>query len=523
MAEGPYVVGVDFGTGGARIGVFDRDGTPVTFSSVEFDTSYPRPGMAEQDPDAWWDALVRGMHQAMREGAVAPEEVAGISVDTTSSTVMAMNADGRHLRAAIMWMDVRSSRQATRIAESGEPALKYNGFGPVSAEWGLPKAMWLKDNEPDTYRSATYVCECTDWLIHRLTGEWVFSFDVASSKWYYDNDEGGFPETLYEAVGVDDLLGKFPPRVVPIGEVVGGLRRGVAEELGLREGTPVAEGGVDAHMGAIGLGVVQPGTLALITGSSHVMIGQAARPIHGTGFWGAYTDALIAGQYTVEAGQASTGSMVAWFKRHFAGEAHAEAQRRGVDTYDVLTEIAAGIPVGSDGLVVIDHFQGSRSPYSDPLARGMVWGLTLGHGPGHVYRAILEGICYGTELILRTMRAQEFDPRINVVSGGPSKSELWMQMHADVSGIPIILTKVGEAPVLGSAMLAAVGAGIYPDIPTAAEHMVHTERTIEPHSDRHDEYQFYVDKYVETYPLMKDLVRETVLHAAGTGQSVAGV
>lgn len=140
------------------------------------------------------------------------------------------------------------------------------------------------------------------------------------------------------------------------------------------------------------------------------MIGQAGRPLHGQGFWGAYPDALIPGQYTLKAGQASTGSVVAWFKRRFAGEASATAQRRGVDPYVVLTELAREVPIGSDGLMVIDYFQGSRTPHIDPLVRGMIWGLSLSDGPGHVFQAIIEGICYGTEHIFQTMRAHDFEP-----------------------------------------------------------------------------------------------------------------
>ena len=220
--------------------------------------------------------------------------------------------------------------------------------------------------------------------------------------------------------------------------------------------------------------MTEPGKLALITGSSHVMIGQAAEPHHGQGFFGAYTDAMIPGQYTVEGGQVSTGSIVAWFKNRFAGDAVAEAKRRGVDPYDVLTELARDVPIGSEGLVAIDYFQGNRTPYTDPLARGMLWGLSLSHTPGHVFRAILEGICYGTEHIFRTMREHGFQPGEAVVAGGPTKSEMWMQMHADVSNMPISFTREGEGAVLGSAMQAAVGAGVNPDVQTAAEHMVHT-------------------------------------------------
>ena len=146
----------------------------------------------------------------------------------------------------------------------------------------------------------------------------------------------------------------------------------------------------------------------------------------------------------------------------------------------------------------------------------MVWGLSLGHTPGHMFRAIIEGICFGTENIFRTMRGHDFEPRLNVVSGGPAKSELWMQMHADVSNVPIALTRVSEGPVLGSAVIAAVGAGIYPDIPTASQNMVQTERTIEPDEEAHEAYQFYMDRYIETYPQMKDLMQETTRHVTGT-------
>jgi ribulose kinase len=206
---------------------------------------------------------------------------------------------------------------------------------------------------------------------------------------------------------------------------------------------------------------------------------------------------------------------VAWYKNQFAGNEAEEAQRRGVDTYEVLNELARDVPVGSEGLVVLDYFQGNRTPYTDSEARGMMWGLSLSHGPGHVFRAILEGICYGTEHIFRTMREHEFEPKEIVAAGGPLESDFWMQMHADVSGLPISFTRVGDAPALGSAILASVGAGVYPDIKEAATNMVHTERTIEPDQSKHEEYKFYVDKYVETYPQMQDLMHETVRHVAG--------
>ncbi len=519
MPEGPYLLGIDYGTGGVRVGVFDQEGSPVDFESVEVVTRYPRPGRAEQDPAEWWSALVQAVRKVLANGHVAADQIAGISADATSATVVAMDEQGRPLRPAIMWMDVRASDQADRVAGTKDPALKYNGSGPVSAEWGLPKAMWLKENEPETWRDAAHVVDAEDWLIQRLTGRWAASINMASCKYYYDRASGGFPQEMFRGLGVEDLLEKYPSEVLDLGTVVGGLRGDAAQELGLRADIPVAEGGVDAYMGALGLGVVEPGKMALITGSSHVMIGQSAEPIYGAGFWGSYTDALVRGQYTVEGGQASTGSLIAWFKNGYAGYQVAEAKERGIDPYLVLNEQAAKVPIGCDGLIGLDYFQGNRSPHIDPLVRGMLWGLSLGHTPGHVFRALLESICYGTENVFQAMRGSDFEPQQIVVSGGPTKSELWMQMHSDVSNVPIAMTKVSEGPVLGSAMLAAVGAGLYPDIHAAAKGMVHTDRVVEPDQARHDEYAFYLDKYIQSYPAMKDLMHQTVRHV---GEDPAG-
>ena len=224
MTEGPYLMGIDYGTGGVRVGLFDVEGTPVVFHGVEFETSYPRSGRAEQDPDTWWSSLVQAVHGAMEQSGVASDAIAGIGVDTTAATVLALDAKDRPLRPAIMWMDVRASDQAERMADTGDPALKYNGFGSVSAEWGLPKCLWLKEQEPKTWREARHVCDAVDWLINRLTGEWTASINVAAAKYHHDRNEGGFPVSLLEAVGLEDFLEKYPQDVKDMGATAGGLR-----------------------------------------------------------------------------------------------------------------------------------------------------------------------------------------------------------------------------------------------------------------------------------------------------------
>ena len=514
MKIGPYFMGIDGGTESVRVGVFDQEGTPLGFASRAYALKHPRPGWAEQDPAEWWSSLVAAVREVMSKNGLAREAIAGISLDATTCTVVALDAQNRVLRPAIIWMDVRAAEQARRIAKTGDAALKYNGFDNVSAEWMPCKALWLKEHEPDIYRAATHICEYADWLTYRLTGEWTASINIASLRWYYDRNNGGFPASLYHAVELDDLLTKFPQKVLDMGAVVGGLSEKAAEELGLLAGIPVAEGGADSMVGTVGMNVLAPGTIALITGSSHAIFGESAEAIYGQGFFGAFTDAVIPGQYVIEGGQVSTGSIVKWFRDNFCGGLLETASTQGVSLYDLLNQQAERLPAGSDGLIVVDHWQGNRSPYTDSEARGMIWGLTLKHDTAHVYRALVEGVCYGTELIFRTLRKYGFQPQQIVASGGPLKSRLWMQIHADVSNLPITFTRVPDAAVLGSAILAAVGAGVYPTIQDAAQHMVHTSHRIEPNQERHQEYQFYVEKYIATYHQMRDLMHDLSRHVA---------
>ncbi|MCO6449506.1 MAG: xylulose kinase [Caldilineales bacterium] len=510
----PYVLGIDFGTESVRVGIFDLEGVPAVFASQPYPLRHPRPGWAEQTPDEWWQALVIATRRALSESGIPKEAIVGLGADCTSCTVVALDENFQPLRPAIIWMDVRAADQARRIAASGHSALKYNGYGNVSAEWLPCKALWIKENQPEIYRRAAHVGEFIDWLTHRLTGEWTASINNTAIRWYYDRAEGGWPADFYEQIGLGDLLAKFPQRVLDMGEVAGSLLPEVAEELGLQPGIPVAEGGADAFVAMVGLDVLRPGKLAFITGSSHLHLGQSAKPLHAKGIFGAYTDAVLPGQYTVEGGQVSTGSVVKWFKDNFCGNEAALAAQRGVDIYTILAELANPIPPGSEGLIVLDYWQGNRTPYVDPEARGIIRGLSLKHTTGHLFRAIIEGIAYGTEHILRTFRRNGYVVEEMVAAGGPTQSDLWMQIHADVSHVPITLTTVPDGPALGSAILGAVAANLFADVQTAASQMVHVRRRIEPDPATHEAYQFYVKQYIDTYPPLQEMMQETARYVS---------
>ena len=491
-----YLLGVDGGTEGIRAGIFDFSGTALAYASTTYPTQFPAPSWAEQDPDDWWDALGKSVRKAIQDSGIGVDQIATMAVDTTCCSVVALDASGNPVRPALIWMDVRSAEQAEQSVETGDVALRINsnGNGPVSAEWMIPKALWIKQNEPEIFERAVIICEYQDYINLHLTGRLVASINNVSVRWHCDYSRDGVPKSLLEKLDLEELAKKWPQEVLQLGEVVGGLTHRAAEHLGLTPDLPVVQGGADAQIGMIGLGVIKPGSLALITGSSHLHLGLSEKPFHGTGIWGTYADALLPGLHSVEGGQTSTGSVVNWLKNLF-----------GESDYVALNRDAMKLPPGSENLIVQEHFQGNRTPHTDPRSRGAFHGLTLKHGRAHLFRATIEGVAFGTELILESMRNNGFFPESVVVSGGATRSELWLQVHADVSNLPLTITKNPDAPLLGCAILAAVGAEIYEDIPTAVEQMVQIERVIEPNDQIHAEYQPFYESYKASYKELRNI------------------
>jgi FGGY-family pentulose kinase len=491
-------LGLDAGTQSLRAALVDSHGHTVSFGVAPIETTYPRPTWAEQQPLQWWSAAATAVRRAFGEGNIDPSQVAGIGLDCTACTVVACDSSGQPLRPALLWMDQRAFREAALISETHDPILRYVS-GRVSPEWMLPKALWLKRNERDVYSRATRIVECTDWMMFQLTGEWTLSLNHIAVKWNYARPDGGWPIGLLEKVELDDLLAKWPEKIVALGKGEARLSQKAADDLGLAAGIPVAQGGIDAYLGMLGLGATKDGDVAAIVGSSTCHLAQSRNGVFGSGAAGCYPDATVEGLFTLEAGQTATGSILDWYRRHFAGAQELEAQRRGVHVFQVLDEQAAAVPPGADGLVVRDDWQGNRSPYKNPQARGAIVGLSLAHGPGHVLRAIYEATACGTRHILEDAGAHGLKVERIFLGGGGAKSALWLQIHADVLKKPVQLARESEACALGSAMAAAVATGAYRDFDEAAGAMVAIERRVEPNAAKAAVYDDLFASYVDLY------------------------
>jgi ribulokinase len=492
-----YLIGIDGGTESLRARVFDLAGRCLGNAAAPYGTRFSAGARAEQDPEDWWAAAGKALRGAVVEAGVAPSQILALSVDTTCCTVVALDAEGAALRPAILWMDMRAAREAAEVLATGDPALAVNGngTGPVSAEWMIPKALWLARHEPKLFEAAATICEYQDFMTRRLTGRRTASLNNASIRWHYQVERGGWPASLVRALGLEALLEKWPAEVLAPGDVIGPLTAAAAEHLGLPTTVKVVQGGADALIGIIGLGVSKPGQIALITGSSHLQFGITERPCHVPGLWGTYKDSLYAGSYLLEGGQTSTGSIIAWLRRLAGGSLDLAA----------LNTLAAALPPGAEGLLAIDHFQGNRTPHTDPLARGAILGLSLHHEMAHVFRAVLEGIGFGTRAIVDRMREAGLGASELVVGGGATNSPLWLQIHADTANLPVSVPNVTEVPSLGCAILAAVGAGCFASIPEGIAAMVTPGRRIEPNLENVARYEEVYARYAAAYAALKPL------------------
>ena len=428
--------------------------------------------MVERGPD--------GGPEALAQAGAAPEQVAAIGLDCTACTVVACDLEGKPLRPALLWMDQRSFREADAISATGDPVLRYVS-GRVSPEWMLPKALWLKTNEPETYRRAGRIVECTDWMMYRLTGEWTLSLNHVAVKWNYARPDGGWPLAPAEGGGP-----RRPARQVARPDRAAGQGRGPARR-GRRAG-PGPEcrdaGGPGRHRRLPRH--ARPGgdrrrRRRRDRRVEHLPPGPvAATGVFGSGAAGCYPDATVEGLYTIEAGQTATGSILDWYRRHFAGREQAEAERRGVNVYQVLDEQAAAVPPGAEGLIVRDDWQGNRSPYKNPQARGAIVGLSLAHGPGPRLPCPLRGHGLRHPAHPRGRRGARPGGRAGLPRRRRGRSALWLQIHADILKKPVHLTRESESCALGSAMTAAVAAGVYRDFDEAARAMVAIEKIVEP-------------------------------------------
>lgn len=486
------LMGIDGGTGGARAYIFDRTGKVLGTGSCPYDTVYPQSGWAEQKAEDWWNAVCVSVREALAGAGVPAGRIAAVAAATTSCTVLACSAQGEALLPALLWMDVRASGEAKEIEKSTGQQL--------SAELFPCKLLWMKHHQPESYARADYLCEYQDYLNYQLTNEWCFSVNTACN-WGYNRRKGGFDEEFYRSAGLADALEKIPGRAVAAGEKIGRLTLRAAKALGLDAETVVVQGGIDASIGMLGMGVAEPGAVALMTGSSNLAMAVTVEPCFGNpDAVNLGPDFLLEGYYTSVRGQVSAGSILRWFRREFCRDL-------GEDALAQLDVQAREVPCGSNGLMILDYWQGNRVPHEDADIRGMIYGLSMNTTREMLFRAVMESVAYGTEDILEAFREKGYPVEWVCISGGTTRSDVFLQIHADVSGIPFAVAS-DYSVALGCAVCAGRAMGMYGSLQEAAAHMVQMQKMVFPDREKHRIYQGLQRKYRGLYPAVRKWLDE---------------
>lgn len=505
-----HVIGVDVGTGSVRAGVFDLAGVMIANAAREIRIWKPKENFVEQSSEDIWRSTGEAIREAVRAARVDPGAIIGLSFDATCSLValdsqtrpVTVSPTGHSDQNVIVWMDHRAVGEAEEINATKHRVLRFVG-GKISPEMEPPKLLWLKRNMPDTWKASAKFLDLADFMTFRSTGLDVRSLCTTVCKWTYDGERGQWDKSFFGKVGLGDLSGgRIGDRVLPMGTPIGTLTTRSAAELGLTTRTMVAVGIIDAHAGGVGMAGMGfakaptatqlEGVLALIGGTSSCHMAVSKRPRFIKGIWGPYPNAMIPGFWLTEGGQSATGSLLDYMIRNSvrSEEIRREAERQRLTTYEYLNTIVARIQ-GSENrgpgiardINILPYVLGNRSPNADPHARGIVSGVTLDETPetaARVYYATIQAIAYGTRHIIEEMNKKGYRIRRIHACGGGTKNPLWIQEHADVTGCEIILPGESEAVLLGTAMLAAVGAGVYSNIQEASFKMGRVGQTISP-------------------------------------------
>ncbi|MEO8437169.1 MAG: FGGY-family carbohydrate kinase [Chloroflexota bacterium] len=468
------VLGLDLGTTEVKAGLVTLDGRLLALarSRYDLDTSGGH-GWVEQDPGAWWSAVVSAV-RALRAQDLA--EVVAIGLDGHGPTLVAVDARGEATRPAITFLDSRAGAEAAELTAT--TAIEGWSLG------GLPAALWIERHEPAVAAVTRWYLATWEWLALRLAG-------VAQGPLV--PDQSAPDPAAIVAVGIP--VDRLPPRV-PMGSIAGGLTETSADALGLEPGIPVVNGLVDAFASYLGAGLLEPGDAYDPGGSAGGFGVYWDRPVVVPG--GFVTPAPLAGRYSVGAAMAATGRALDWYRDDVLGAT--------ISTEALLAE-AAATPPGADGLVFLPYLAGERSPIWDPEARGVLAGLTLGHGRGHIARAIVEASALAIRHVAAPMLAAGVRVTALRACGGPARSAFWNGVKADVTGFPVLVPEVLETAVLGSAMVAAVGIDAHPDLTAAIHAMTRISARIEPRPEVAAVYDRAYAAYVALYPATAPVLR----------------
>jgi len=494
---GNYILAHDVGTTGNKAALFDKKGVMVASAYYPYPTHYVKPTWVEQSPEDWWRAVCDSTKEVLEKAKIFPQEIATVSFSGQMMGALPVDKSGNHLRKrAIIWADSRAHKQAKEILKKigFERFYKITAAGQVLETYSIAKILWQKENEQEIFKKTYKFLQAKDYIICRLTGNFVTDFTDASNSGLLDVKNRQWSDELLEVIGVG--IEKLP-KIYESVDIAGKIMPESAREIGLLSGTPVTVGAGDMICATTGAGVLEKETCYIYIGSAGWVGVYTEKPLFDLKTRLLTLCHAVSGIYASHHTMYSGGICYQWVKDVICQKEKDAAVQAEIDVYELLNYKASLVPPGSGGLIFLPYMRGGGAPYHNPDARGAFIGLNLAHKRENIVKAVLEGVALNLRILLENIMAKGIQIKEIRFIGGGARGNLWRQIIADVIGKEVLATTLSqEANSLGAAIIGGVGIGIFNNFKEAKK-LVTIKEVSKPDLQAHKMYN-------EVYPIFKE-------------------
>ncbi len=473
-----YLLGIDFGGGASKATLLSEEGVICATNTTEYETRYPKPGYAEQNPDDWVKAICENIKGVLTKSKISPSEICAVSLDAATHTAVILDENFQVIRPAIYWTDTRSTEEVSYLRENHSEIIDKQVLHKADTIWSLPELMWIKNNEAENWAKVKKILFAKDYVRHQLTGDYVTDFIEAEGSMMFDINTMQWSQELCGVLGIDTAI---MPQIVKPTDIVGSVTKEAAEKTGLSEGTPVLCGTTDTVMEVFASGAVQKGQMTLKLATAGRICVVTDKPYPDVNLIN-YSH-IIDGMFYPGTATKSCAASYRWFRDTFDGD------------YAELDKLAEQVAIGADGLVFHPYLNGELTPYANPNLCADFVGVRASHTKAHFTRAVLEGVAMSMldcKIALENLNISHQDSA--AIIGGGGKSPLWRQMVSDALGLELIEMKYADSS-FGSAMLAGIAAGIFETPEKAIEKCNKVISKTVPNSENTKKYQELFKKY----------------------------
>ena len=497
-----YLIGMDIGTSSTRAIIIDENGRLIASATSDYPLITPKPGWAEQNPEDWWKASIKVIKEVIESSKIPPAEIAGIGPSGQMHGSVFLDSGGNVLRPALLWCDQRTQKQCDEIYD----IFGYEGFIKLSYNKALtgftaPKILWLRENEPQNYKKIYKILLPKDYIRFKLSGAYATEVSDGSGTILMDIAERTWSDEILGGLKIDKSL---LPDLHESPEITSKVSSEAARLTGLIEGTPIVGGAGDQAGGAVGSGIVTPGLISDYIGTSGVVFSYSEDAVYDSeGRLHSFCHAVPGKWHLMGVTLAAAGSLK-WYGDNFGPSSQIMEEYPDKKSYKLLDLQAEKVAPGSDGLIFLPYLSGERTPYADPDARGVFFGISYIHGQDHFVRSILEGVAFSQFDCLSLMREVGITSDKVVLFGGGARSRIWKQIVADIFSTKIVTLNVEEGPSYGGALLAGVGVGIYGSVQEATDKVIKEVEEVLPIAENIEKYDRIYEIYRSLYSDLKE-------------------